>query len=305
MVMSTLPEFPRFKPIEIEDYGIFGPILHQYQPETSEWTFTNLFIWRSHYNFRWSTYGDWIILLGREESGPSFAMQPLGPRRRNKVVFSVLSWLRDVEGVPGPSIERADGRLAAELREESGFTIEAVRDHFDYVYLREDLALLGGNRYRAKRNHINKVTRSYAFEYEPLEEKHLDACLDLQSKWCVLRRCDEDLSLLGEWEAIREIAANFRTFDLKGGVITIDGKVEAFSIGELLNDTTAVVHIEKANPEMGELYTLINQQFAEKGWRDIPYVNREQDLGIPGLREAKLSYHPDHMVEKYRITLAR
>ncbi|HEY3277157.1 MAG TPA: phosphatidylglycerol lysyltransferase domain-containing protein [Syntrophorhabdaceae bacterium] len=304
MAMSELPSFPQFKPIELEDYTIFAERLHAYRPETSEMTFTNFFVWRNHYNFQWSLYEEWIVVLGRENGGATYAMQPLGPGPRNEVVAMILSWLREEEKNPAPSMERVDARLAGEIAGSPGLSIEAIRDHFDYVYLKEDLTRLAGNKYRTKRNHINKLMRTHVFEYAPLEEKHLEACLDLQSKWCSMRRCDEDLSLLGEWEAIKEITANFTPLKLQGGVVMVEGRVEAFTVGELLNPDTAVIHIEKANPEIGELYTVINQQFAENGWEGILYINREQDLGLPGLREAKLSYQPHHMVEKFRITLA-
>jgi hypothetical protein len=109
---------------------------------------------------------------------------------------------------------------------------------------------------------------------------------------------------LDELEAIREALTNFSALKFQGGVILIDNKVEAFTLGELLNNQTAVVHIEKANPEIKGAYAIINQQFCEKTWHNIPYINREQDLGESGLRQAKLSYSPDHMVEKYSIKLA-
>jgi hypothetical protein len=231
-------------------------------------------------------------------------MQPMGPSPRRDAVSAVLKWLRDEEQMSEPTIERADEQLVGELKGTPGLIIESTRDHYDYVYLRDDLVQLAGNKYRTKRNHINRINRNYSFIFEPLADFHLDACLELQSNWCEIRRCDEDLSLLGEWEAIREAMNNFTSLGLQGGVITIGGKVEAFSVGEMLNDATAVVHIEKANPEIAELYTVVNQQCAEKCWGDVPYINREQDLGMPGLREAKLSYHPHHLVEKYRITLS-
>jgi len=300
--MSTLPVFPLFKPVAIEDRDIFVPILRKYQPETSEWTFTNLFIWREHYDFRWSMYQDCLMVISAQ-AGSAFAMQPVGPSSRKDVVSALLTWLRDELGVPTPSIERADTRLVRELEGAARLAIEPVRDHFDYVYLKDDLAELPGNRYRAKRNRINKMSREYVFTYAPLEERHLSQCLDLQSNWCNARRCKEDLSLLGEWKAIEEILNNFNALDVRGGVVVIDGRVGAFTVGELLNDTTAVIHIEKADPDIAELYTVVNQQCAGKCWGNIRYINREQDLGIPGLREAKLSYHPDHMVEKYRVTL--
>jgi len=107
------------------------------------------------------------------------------------------------------------------------------------------------------------------------------------------------MNLLSESEAVRESLVNFPVLKIDGGVILIDGKVEAFTLGELLNDQTAVVHIEKANPENPGLYAMINQQFCENRWRDLLYINREQDLGEPGLRKAKLSYYPDHFVESF------
>ncbi len=93
------------------------------------------------------------------------------------------------------------------------------------------------------------------------------------------------------------------SLDVQGAVITIENKVVAFTIGQMLNENTAVVHIEKADPEIQGLYPVINQQFCENNWHSARYINREQDLGIPGLREAKLSYYPDHMVKKFCITL--
>ena len=117
-------------------------------------------------------------------------------------------------------------------------------------------------------------------------------------------RCEEDLNLIGEGDATREALLNFEALRIKGAVILVEGKVEAFTLGERLNAQTAVVHIEKANSDIRGLYAAINQQFCEREWSDTTFINREQDLGEPGLREAKLSYNPDHMVEKFRIRLA-
>ena len=108
---------------------------------------------------------------------------------------------------------------------------------------------------------------------------------------------------MGEWAAIGVALANFQALQLKGGVILINDRVEAFSCGELLNRQTAVIHLEKANPELRGLYAVINQQFCREAWAGVPFINREQDLGEPGLRTAKLSYHPHRLVEKYRIRL--
>ena len=300
-----IPQFPQFKPIQLEDRAVMGEIIWKYQPQTSEWSFTNLFIWRSHYGFQWSLYRDWALLLSTANPQELFFHQPIGPPSRLDVVRKCLQWLREEKGEKNPRIERADSRLVDEIRDAPDLVVEPTREQFDYIYRSKDLIQLAGRKYHGKRNHINKFFQTYAFTYSPLEERHLRECLELGGFWCEVRRCEEDMNLMGEWEAVREALAHFSELKIQGGVILIQDKVEAFSLGERLNPETAVVHIEKANPEIPELYAMINQQFCEKNWSNVPMINREQDLGEPGLRQAKLSYLPDHLVEKFRIRLAR
>ena len=298
------PDFPYFKPIELADRDLLREILWQNQPQTSEWTFTNLFIWRSHYGFQWSIYRDWLLVICQASPPGFYAFPPVGPPSRMAVTRMLLEWLRDAKAERTPRLERADLRLVQELAGAQGLLIEPVRDQFDYVYQTRDLIELAGRKYHSKRNHIHKFLQSYAFTYAGLQSDHLQACLELSGLWCEVHRCEEDLSLTGEWEAVREALTHFHTLSIEGGVILIENKVEAFALGELLNEQTAVVHVEKANPEIPGLYTMINQQFCEKSWLDVPLINREQDLGEPGLRQAKLSYYPGHLVEKFRIRLA-
>jgi hypothetical protein len=298
-----MPEFPEFKPLDLNDLPVVIDLLKEYKPGTSEWTFTNLFIWRSHYGFRWSRYRDWLMVIVEEPGGGIYAMQPIGPSPRSDAVLALLSWLREERGQAVPRIEKADSRLASELKGLKYCSVEPARDQFDYIYLRSDLVALEGSKYRSKRNHINKLSRLYNFTYEPLRPEHIGACIELQEKWCQLRRCSEDLNLLGEWEAIREILRNFSNLTVQGGVIIVGRQVCAFTVGELLNEETAVVHIEKADEDIPGLYPIINQQFCEQAWTGIKFINREQDLGLPGLREAKLSYYPHHFAEKFTVRL--
>src|SRR5208283_2756955 len=180
--------------------------------------------------------------------GRSWTFPPIGPSPRVEPCNQLLKWLKEIKGIKIPGIERADSRLVAELAPDSRLLIEPARDHFDYVYRSEDLIQLTGTRYQGQRNHLQHLQRSYAFSYEPLQEGHIPACLDLAEKWCAQKKCAEDLSLQGEWEAVKACLQNFHDLNLQGGVILINGQVEAFTLGELLNKETAVVHIEKANP---------------------------------------------------------
>ncbi len=299
--MAKLPAFPQFKPLELADREVIKNLLWGYQPETSELTFTNLFIWKSFYGFEWSLEGDWLLVISNSANG-RWALPPVGPPLRVEVSRKLLQWLRE-QGEADPRLERADERLVSELAGAAGFLVEPVRDHSDYVYRAEDLMHLAGGEYHAKRNHLNSFKRSYAYNYEPFEERHLAQCLKLAQQWCQIRRCEEDLGLMGEWEAVEEALKNFQALNLQGGVILLHDQVEAFTLGEPLNGETAVIHLEKANPEIRGLYAAINQQFCEHAWAQVAFINREQDLGEPGLRTAKMSYHPHHFVEKFRIRL--
>ncbi|MDD3580583.1 MAG: phosphatidylglycerol lysyltransferase domain-containing protein [Desulfobacca sp.] len=301
--MADYPIFPQFKSLDLADREVVQGRLWDYQPETSELTFTNLFIWRFHYHFEWCLDQDWLLLMSNSPENGVWALPPLGPRPRRQMARRLLEWLKEDKGLTEARIERADSRLVAELADGATFAIESTRKQFDYLYRSQDLINLAGRKYHAKRNHLNNFKRSYQFTYQPLEARHLPECCELADQWCVFKRCDEDLNLMGEWEAIAEALKNFEALHLQGGVILVDDRVEAFAMGERLNQDTAVVHLEKANPELGGIYAVINQQFCAHAWAQVPFINREQDLGAEGLRRAKLSYQPHRLVEKFRIRL--
>ncbi len=300
---SQPPIFPKFKPLELEDRGLLQPRLWEYQPETSELTFTNLLIWKDHYKLSWSLDGAWLLIITDSASGGTWSFPPIGPPFRAPICLKLLRWLQGEKGVEASRIERADNRLVQELADTPGFLIEPLRDHFDYVYRSADLIELKGHHYQGQRNHIHQVQRAYAYAYETLQDRHLAACLELAETWCASKRCAEDLSLSGEWEAVKASLQNFHNLQLEGGVILINQQVAAFTLGEMLNQDTAVIHIEKASPQIPGLYAVINQEFSRHSWSQVPFVNREQDLGVPGLRTAKLSYNPLRLVEKFRIQL--
>jgi len=232
-----------------------------------------------------------------------WALPPIGPGPRADAVRRLLRWLKDERGLNPPRIRRADRSLAAELETRPEFAVSASRDDFDYVYRSRDLIDLAGSRYHAKRNHLARFMESHTFVYEPLAERHLPGCRELAEAWCAFKRCEDDLGLMGEWNAIKEILGSFNALRVQGAVILVEGRIKAFTLGEPLNAQTAVIHVEKADPEIPGLYAVVNQEFCRRQWAAMTFINREQDLGEPGLRRAKLSYHPDHLEEKYDIAL--
>ena len=303
--MSSIPQFPQFKPIALEDRGFLHNKLWEYQPETSELTFTGLFIWRHSYGLHWSLLADCLILLCQDLTNGAYFLPPVGSHPRTELISTIFAWLREEKGVEKPRLECADRRLADEMFTSGVFKVKPYRDHFDYIYRSLDLINLSGRKYHSKRNFINTLTAKHQFSYQPITESLLSECQRVADEWCQFHRCSEDMNLLDEQEAIAEALGNYSALRLSGGAIMIDDKLEAFSLGEYLNANTGVVHIEKANPHIRGLYALINQQFCEHTFSRVPFINREQDLGEEGLRKAKLSYHPHHLAEKFLITEKR
>jgi len=186
------------------------------------------------------------------------------------------------------------------------FVFTHERDCDDYVYSAEKLATLRGNKYHSKRNHINKFHSLYSYEYEPYSaSRHAEECLHLNQLWHQSKnQSDKHKMMDRDHEAVRRCLFHADALNLQGAVIRIDGSIQAFTLGTQISPDTAIVHMEKANAQIPGLYPLINQLFVQKNFARLTYINREEDLGIEGLRKAKLSYHPEFLIEKYKARLA-
>ncbi len=297
--MSELPEYPHFRDIRLEDAAIFHEYFQRYPPLISEHTFTNLFIWRQYYRFRWTLWDGFLCVLAQRPDGSPFFLPPVGDGSVPECMKGCIRYLRD-RGLPG-EIQRIPEPLAAYFKHDRDFDLILDRNNADYVYLSDDLIRLPGNRYHRKKNQINQFKKKYPFHYQPLTADLVPQCLSLENHWCDLKHCDQVPSLSGEEQAIHEALVNMPLLNFSGGAIIIDGRIEAFTIGEPLNQDTAVIHIEKANPAFEGLYQTLSQMYAEHACASYTYINREQDLGEPGLQQAKLSYHPHHLVLKYTL----
>lgn len=298
---ENLPEFPHLKDLSLEDKSLLDLTFTRFPPSISEFTFTNLFVWRHAYQIKISREKNLLCLFAENGEHPFF-FSPIG---EGDVVECCRSLLRSMKA---KSVSTKIARVPEDLISHSdwkaeGFVVELDRDQSDYNYLSEDLIRLQGRKYHRKRNHIKQFKEKYAYQYLPLTPELISDCLRLQTEWCDLRQCEVVPGLHNESIAIHEALTHFEALGVSGGVILIDGKVEAFTLGEPLNPDTVVIHIEKANPAFEGLYPVINQAFLENRWSGFTYVNREQDLGEEGLRKAKESYFPHRMVNKYTLRL--
>jgi len=296
-------EFPSFMPLEMAHKAEVEAHFRAAGPVTSELTFTNLWMWHNHCRFEVARLGGVLCFLSRPEGGEPWCLPPVGEGDLGEAAGELLDCLAEMGS--GRGLERVpEGVVGEGGLGESPFVSRLDRDQSDYVYLSTDLIELSGRAFHGKKNHVNRFARSCEHEYRKLSADLVGDCLQLQSRWCDLRHCWEHPGLAAEEITIHEALHHFGELSYVGGAILVEGKVEAFCLGEPLNEETFVCHVEKANPAFDGLYAAINQMFCAAEAAEFTYVNREQDLGVPGLRRAKESYNPHHMEHKYRVTPA-
>lgn len=202
-----------------------------------------------------------------------------------------------------------DCKEVIQVHYKDAFDIEDKREYYDYVYLRESLATLRGKKLQPKRNHCNKFTKSYNYIYRELNSKSVKECVEFSKAWLDNKLAEEpdgDLEgYVNELRVIEYFAENFDALGMVGGAIYVDRELVAFTMGSKVNNDTFCTHIEKANTDYDGAYAMINREFAKHLPEEYVYINREEDLGIEGLRRAKLSYQPIKLIEKEMATYIR
>lgn len=288
-----------FRPLELGQKDLFRHYLAEDPPQISELTFTNLFMWRHCYHPVWLEHDGCLLVILKPEKSAPFGMQPVGAGDKRKALDALCSELRDI--ADEVRICRVSEDFVSRHLDPDQYFYQLDRNNSDYVYRTRDLIELSGRRYHSKKNHLNTFMRNYKYEYLPLDGELVTHFLDMQEAWCRMRECIQTPDLLMEDYAVKTALTYFNELDYTGAAIRIGSNIEAFSLGERLNPDTAVIHIEKANPAIPGLYSAINNLFALNAWSGLEYINREQDLGVEGLRKAKESYYPHFMVNKYTV----
>ena len=298
-----------FKEISLENKIEIDELIKDNKGNDSEFTFTNLFIWRKSYKTRYTVIEDIPCFVYRREGFPCAAAIPVKPKGNKELEEKCINAARSLKEYFSDNKEKCnlyifEGELAKKIFENiPGInSYEEDRDSFDYVYLVDDLTNLSGKKYHGKKNHVNKFKKLYNWSYKPLKGDMADLCLDVFCRWCKLKG-EEKKGCCEEYEAVYELVSNWDKLDVKGGCLYADEKMVAFSIGEQLNPEMAVIHFEYADNEYEGAFPMMNQQFLINCWQDYKYVNREEDMGIEGMRKAKESYRPVFLVPKYIVKI--
>ena len=294
-----------FKEITVEDSPVMMPYYNMRKNNTCDSVFLESFIWKEFYNVRYAIWEDKALLWLMEYNGKCFSAMPLCKEEDLPGAFGAIQqYFNEELGYP-LVINLADEYAVKYLNlPEEKYFVKEQEDSRDYLYLGESLRKLSGKKLHKKKNRLNVFLRQYEgrFEYRTLGCDDKDDMWKFLDRWRIQKGEDQEEHLDYEVRGIHDILRNCCELNIHMGGIYVDGHLEAFSVGSYNKiEDMAVIHIEKANPEIPGLYQAINQMFLLNEFPNVQWVNREDDMGLEGLRKAKMSYNPADFARKYLV----
>ena len=289
-----------FKPVRLEDKQIIERHTMPSGILNCDLAFANMYCWQAMYHSAWAVIDGFLVIRFHIGGGEKIGyMQPVGEGD----FAGIIPALRADAHAHGQRLRiiglTDEGREMIRNMHAGLFAFESDRALEDYVYNAEDLRNLTGRRYQPKRNHINRFMSEYPdFRYEELTRDRFAECMQLEREW---RRAHEGHTseLCAEQRAMQRAFDHFEELEMLGGCIYVGDKLVAFTFGSAVNDHTFDTHVEKADTDYDGAFTIINKLFAEHLPERFTLINREEDLGIDGLRQSKLSYHPAVIQHKF------
>jgi len=289
-----VPNYPEFAPIQLSMREELHPWFQKLEAGLSEFTFSNIWLFRHTYDYRLSRFGEGLYLLSGTKQGKKFFSAPWGLPGPDILgeLFSQHDFLKNLNGA---QVE-ASGELLASL----GYEIREDRDNWDYLYDSTEMATLEGKRFHKKRNHVHQFHATYPTGFVGRDmdssDRDTEAALELLERWQSLR---EDRS---DYLPSKDAIVHRDDLELQGRIWTHDGRTIAFAQGEPTQGGRAfTIHFEKGDGEYRGVYQAIFFDWAQTLKDTWPLINREQDLGDPGLRQAKETYRPVDYVRKFQV----
>lgn len=290
----------RFKPVRLEDRQVIERYTMPTDITNCDLAFANMFCWQEVFRSAWAEVDGFLVIRFQIGGGHRIGyMQPIGPGD----FAPIVPLLREDAHLHGQRLRLIgltdEGREMVRRMHAGQFAFESDRALEDYIYSAEDLRTLPGRRYQPKRNHINRFMSEYPdYRYETLRPEHFTECMRLEREW---RRAHEGHTseLCAEQRAMQRAFDHFDTLGMIGGCLFVGDALAAFTYGSAVNDHTFDTHVEKADTRFDGAFTAINKLFAEHLPARFTHINREEDLGLEGLRRAKLSYHPVAIAHKF------
>jgi len=281
--------YPNLTELELADRPQLEPLFRELRDGLSELSFAGIYCFRASHAYRIGRLADGTYLLAGADKGNPFFICPFALPRPDLLaeLFLRFSGMKLVTEAQAAELGRA------------GYEVSEDRDNFDYIYRREDLAALRGRALQRKRNLVHAFEKRHTYEAYELATDRVGDALAVLETWRENARDQAD------WAPAREALEHASEFELHGRVYYVEGKPAGYTLGEEARaGTMFVVHYEKTVPDMKGLYQVINMDFVRSLPQTVTLINREQDLGDPGLRQAKITYRPSDFVKKYRARVA-
>lgn len=289
-----------FKSPEITDREWVTKCFSHTKTMNNELTFGSVFVWQTYYITKICHYKDFFIARYGRNDDITYCT-PIGEGNFEEAVNEIILDAKSL-GVEPKILGVTDYyKDLLEMYFPNQFTFNCNEDYYDYIYSTEKMASLSGKKYHSKRNHITNFKKQYPdWKFEIISEDNIAECIDLHMSWIENRESTEDYSF--EFEAVLSAFENYSALGLTGGLIRVNGEVVAYTVGERQSDACFVTHFEKAPADMRGAFPIINQEFTKNCLMNFEYVNREEDMGIEGLRKAKRSYYPEILLVKCAAT---
>ena len=281
----------------LDDRQWIGELLDGASFMNCEYGFGNMLLWAESFGTMVGRYKNFLLM----RSSDAYLL-PIG----NQAPTQAIEYLIDCARKNGEELKFVN--VTKPMREflekifPEKFEFVENRAFADYIYSVEDLTTLSGKKYHKKRNHLSNFKKRYSWSFEEITSSNLQECFEMYEVWLRNKNAENDENY-EEYSAVKMAFDNFDKLGFIGGALRVDGKIEAFTMGEALTEETFCTHIEKANTNIVGAYAAINNEFAKNCLKSYKYVNREEDMGIEGLRKAKLSYYPVILLEKDKAIL--
>lgn len=289
-----------FKHINLGDKELYESYLSGEDERGCEFSFANLYLWGRQ---RFAVVDNHIALFSQFDRRSVYPY-PLGKGDKKEVLDAIIAdaSVRDI-----PCRITGVGETAKETIEmlyPGKFRFHSDEESYDYVYSIDDLADLKGKKYHGKRNHLNRFFEAYPeHTVEPIGEGNADEVREMLKNWYDARLSENpNADLYMEQVALEKALRDYRELEMEGLALRADGEIIAFTLASRLSADTFDVHFEKARSDIQGVYPAINCEFARyirAKYPEVRYLDREEDMGLEGLRRAKQSYYPHHMVKKY------
>lgn len=289
-----------FRQIKLSDKDWIDKVLKESDFRGCEYSFANNLAWCRLSDTKISKYKDFYLSASFDNEFLNLTF-PAG-KGDYKDLFNKMSEYAVSIGkrLKLNSVNSDMLKILTNIYGEGKLIVTPNRDSFDYIYNASDLINLQGKKYHGKRNHIKRFKES-DWRFTPIDESVIDDCFEFSAKSYNESNKYDEHSAVVEQYAINTFLTNFKALGLCGGVLYQNGKIVGFTIGERLNSDTFVVHIEKAFGDVNGAYPCLCNEFSKAYASEYLYINREEDLGIDGLRKSKKSYYPAFMYEKNTV----